>query len=181
MFRRPPSLCRVVLGCGLSRLHRYYSNAKTSRHPSRRASFSFAWRYHGRVGDLLPCDGRRALAGPGCWLQAATHGERACPSHTPPIIRGEDRISQVPAEPSVAMHMLLRPRKNRTGLATPSRRHGPGNGNVQGFFNCTFEAQSHGLATDCLRFAVPVARQRRKTRLRLLAKLYRAGFGPAGF
>jgi len=97
------------------------------------------------------------------------------------LIRGDGRISQVPAEPSVAMHMLLRPRKNRTGLAFTSRRRGPGYGNVQGFFNWTFEAQSHGLTTGCLRFAVAVFRPRRKTRLRLLARLCRAGFAPAEF
>ena len=72
MFRRLSSLRRVAVDHSLSLLHRYYPDAKTSRHPSRLASFSFAWRYHGRAGDLLPCEGRRALAGPGCWLQAAT-------------------------------------------------------------------------------------------------------------
>ena len=71
----------------------------------------------------------------------------------------------------------------RTGrdFAFTSRRHGPGYGNVQGFFNWTFEAQSHGLTTGCLRFAVAVFRPRRKTRLRLLARLCRAGFAPAEF
>jgi len=181
MFRRLSSLRRVAVDRSLSLFHgeakpplRYYPDAKTSHHPSRRASFSFAWRYHGCADRFAPMRCRRAVRWAGV-LFVGGHPKRRR------VIRGDDRISQVPAEPSVAMHMLLRPRKNRTGLATPSRRHGPGNGNVQGFFNCTFEAQSHGLATDCLRFAVPVARQRRKTRLRLLAKLYRAGFGPAEF
>ena len=36
-----------------------------------------------------------------------------------------------------------------------------------------FEAQSHGFSTRCLRFAEPVTRTRRKTRFRLLARLYR--------
>jgi len=181
MFRRPPSLCRVVLGCGLSRLHRYYSNAKTSRHPSRRASFSFAWRYHGRVGDSLPCEGRRALAGPGCWLQAATHGERACPPPIPPIIRGEDRISQVPAEPSVAMHTLLRPRKNPTELAVSSRLARPQVRQRPRLLQLHFRGSIAWLGdwlSTLRRFGCPT---RRKTRLRLLARLCRAGFGPAEF
>ena len=38
-----------------------------------------------------------------------------------------------------------------------------------------FEAQSHGFGTGCLRFAGRVAPTPRKTRFRLLAKLFRAG------
>jgi hypothetical protein len=50
MFRRLSSLRRVAVDCSLSLFHGYYPDAKTSRHPSRRASFSFAWRYHGCAG-----------------------------------------------------------------------------------------------------------------------------------
>src|SRR5260370_31845166 len=39
----------------------------------------------------------------------------------------------------------------------------------------TFEAQSRGFGTGCLRFAPPVTRTGRKTRFRLLAKLCREG------
>ena len=39
----------------------------------------------------------------------------------------------------------------------------------------TFEAQSHGFSTRCLRLAVPVTRSPPKTRFRLLARLYRTG------
>jgi hypothetical protein len=38
-----------------------------------------------------------------------------------------------------------------------------------------FEAPSHGFGTGCLRFAVQVAHTPRKTRFRLLAKLFRTG------
>ena len=38
-----------------------------------------------------------------------------------------------------------------------------------------FEAQSHGFGTGCLRFAVQVTRTPRKTRFRLLARLFRTG------
>ena len=39
-----------------------------------------------------------------------------------------------------------------------------------------FGAQSHGLPLRCLRVAVTVTRAPRKTRFRLVANLYRAGF-----
>ena len=45
----------------------------------------------------------------------------------------------------------------------------------------SFGAPSHGSHVRCLRFAVPVNRQPRKTRFRLEASLCRAGFAPAGF
>jgi hypothetical protein len=44
----------------------------------------------------------------------------------------------------------------------------------------SFEAQSRGLRARCLRFAAGVAHGSRKTRFRLLARLYRAGFHPRG-
>ncbi len=43
-----------------------------------------------------------------------------------------------------------------------------------------FGAQSHGLSTRCLRFVGRVTPVPRKTRFRLVANLYRAGFVPAG-
>jgi hypothetical protein len=43
------------------------------------------------------------------------------------------------------------------------------------------EAQSHGLATPCVRFAAKVAPGPRNTRFRLVANLCRAGLTPAGF
>ena len=41
--------------------------------------------------------------------------------------------------------------------------------------NVAFEARSHGFGTSCLRFAVQVTRTPRKTRFRLLARLFRTG------
>ena len=43
-----------------------------------------------------------------------------------------------------------------------------------------FEAPLHGLRPRCLRFAGALTGCPRKTRFRLVANLYRAGFGPAG-
>ena len=45
MIRSAASLRRVPVG-RVPRLHRYYQRTPTSRRPSRRTSFSFAWRYH---------------------------------------------------------------------------------------------------------------------------------------
>ena len=56
----------------------------------------------------------------------------------------------------------------RTGRNSPCRsaRRGHGYGNGRGFFNWTFEAQSHGPTTRCLRFAPMRCRPARKTRFR---------------
>src|ERR1019366_2136004 len=62
--------------------------------------------------------------------------------------------------------------------ARPSRRLGAAPACVYngGSRNEYFEAQSHGIGTRCLRFAVRVTSSPRKTYFRLLAKLCRAGF-----
>jgi hypothetical protein len=66
----------------------------------------------------------------------------------------------------------------RTGLTRPVTvcRRGPRYVHNEGSHeNLPFEAQSHGFGTRCLRFALWVAPRGRKTRFRLLAKLYRTG------
>ena len=55
------------------------------------------------------------------------------------------------------------------------RRHGPRYVHGEGSRIGAFEAQSHGFGTGCLRFAGRVAPTPRKTRFRLLAKLFRTG------
>jgi len=45
----------------------------------------------------------------------------------------------------------------------------------EGSHECTFEAHSHSFSTRCLRFAGRVTPTPRKTRFRLLVKLYRTG------
>ena len=55
------------------------------------------------------------------------------------------------------------------------RRRGPRCVHDEGSRICTFEAQSHGFGTDCLRFAGRVAPTLRKTRFRLLARLFQTG------
>ena len=59
--------------------------------------------------------------------------------------------------------------------ANTMRRRGPRNVHGEGSCMAAFEAQSHGFGTGCLRFAGRVAPTPRKTRFRLLAKLFRTG------
>ena len=54
MIRRPASLHAVLRCAGVPALRRYYQGAATSRRPSRRASFSFAWRYRRCVRCFAP-------------------------------------------------------------------------------------------------------------------------------
>ena len=76
--------------------------------------------------------------------------------------------------PHCALALLFDPgRTNASGHAM--RRRGPRCVHDEGFRIRTFEAQSHGFGTGCLRFAGRVAPTPRKTRFRLLAKLFRTG------
>ena len=62
-----------------------------------------------------------------------------------------------------------------THHALAMRRRGPRCVHDEGSRISTFEAQSHGFGTGCLRFAVRVTPTPRKTRFRLLARLFRTG------
>ena len=164
-----PSLPRVALG-GLPRVHWYYEGAVSSCHSSRRTSHCFAWRYHGShlFGSLST--GRVPPVEPGLitrWSVPVCH-------------RGSDGISQVPEEPLEPLPCSSTP----AGLSASGLYDAP----VQsprtprrGLQRETFEAQSHGFSSGCLRFAGRVTPPPRKTRFRLLAKLYREGFSPPGF
>ena len=76
--------------------------------------------------------------------------------------------------PRCALALLFDPgRTDASGHAM--RRRGPRCVHDEGSRIRTFEAQSHGFGTGCLRFAGRVAPTPRKTRFRLLAKLFRTG------
>jgi hypothetical protein len=62
-----------------------------------------------------------------------------------------------------------------THQALAMRRRGPRCVHDEGSRIRTFEAQSHGFGTGCLRFAGRVTPTPRKTRFRLLARLFRTG------
>ena len=148
------------------RLPRYYRGAMTSCRPFRRASFP-------SLGNTAPalefrphtaerCRGRFSGVGhpvsPAGSLSAETAGS--------PTFLGN---------PDCALALLFDP--GRTGGIRPydaparppqrPRRRLPR--------KLAFEAQSHGFGTGCLRFAVQVAHTPRKTRFRLLARLFRTG------
>lgn len=158
----------------LSRLHRYYSDAKTSGHPSRR-SFVFLryGRYHGGAGVSLPRAGRRARAGPGCCLRRPPLRRRYSVemAGAPKFPQNPCRHAQAPSTPEES---------GGTRLGAPSDA-----ATVKGTTGASSRILSR-LNRLARRLAVyasqgAVARAPRKTRLRLLAKLCRAGFTPAGF
>ena len=76
--------------------------------------------------------------------------------------------------PDCAFALLSDP--GRTNASGPAmRRRGPRCVHDEGSRIRTFEAQSHGFGTGCLRFAGRVTPTPRKTRFRLLARLFRTG------
>ena len=100
MVRSAASLRRVPVG-RVPRLPRYYQRTPTSRRPSRRASFSFAWRYH-RLPCSLPlawavpagrdCCLPRPPVPPRRWRRRDLPGSWATPARMP--------RSPTPAEPA---------------------------------------------------------------------------------
>ena len=127
---------------------------------------AFAWRYHpsARVsparGRAPPWAGLPELVTrylqPGC-SSVETTGS--------PTFLGN---------PNCALALLSDPgRTNASGHMM--RRRGPRCVHHEGSRIRTFEAQSHGFGTGCLRFAGRVTPTPRKTRFRLLARLFRTG------
>ena len=182
MTRRPASLHAVPRCGGVPALHgeawrlprRYYQGAATSRRPSRLASSSFARRCRRCVRRFAPAGlrTRGRQAGARCGPASPCRGRlrrrrRDLPSSWGTPIAPSPG-SSTPAGPSAP-----------DPIATPWR--GPRGGNDEGSCIAAFEAQSPGFGARCLRFAPAVARQGRKTRFRLLVRLCRAGFSPAGF
>ena len=82
--------------------------------------------------------------------------------------------------PDCPLAHALRPRWDRRTLPLRCVGAAPGIVHDEGSRIRTFEAQSHGFGTGCLRFAVQVTRTPRKTRFRLLVRLFRTGFYPQG-
>ena len=148
------------------RFLRYYQGAMTSRRPSRCASFPSHKRYHSSA-RVSPTRGR-ALPRAGL-LELVTRYLRPGFSQwkrrdllrswgTPIVLLP---CSSTPVGPT---HQAIR----RIGTA-------PAVSTAKAPALRTFEAQSHGFGTGCLRFAGRVAPTPRKTRFRLLARLSRTG------
>jgi hypothetical protein len=138
----------------------------TSHRPSRRASLPSHRRYHPSA-RISPA--RRPSAATGGLQELITRYLRPgfCRWKRQDLLRSWGTpivllpCSSTPAGP--------------TRLAVAANRHGPRCVHREGSCVRTFEAQSHGFGTGCLRFAGRVAPTPRKTRFRLLARLSRAG------
>jgi hypothetical protein len=149
MSRRPPSLCRVAIEDDCPG---FTGTTRTLRlplpHPAQ-ASFPSPGPYHGRLIDSFP-RGRRCQRR-GAWTFAG--GGRP---FTAVVCRGGQRISQVPAQtPLPPCSCSFDPGEDRTELALSLRPTRPRGGERPWLSRCTFEAQSHGLTTCCLRFKAP--------------------------
>ncbi len=153
------------------RLQRYYQHATTSCRPSRRTSFSFAWRYHGNTRSFAPGAVECYGVGPGVGNPVPPTGIASVETTGSPMFLGN---------PHCAFALLSDP-GGRTCQAITTRPRGPRSDHDEGSRIATFEAQSHSFSAGCLRFAGWVTPPPRKTRFRLPARLYRTGFPPAGF
>jgi hypothetical protein len=119
-----------------------------SLRPSRRVSFCFAWQYQVLRLCFAPCGPERPTAGQGFIIRSPYRK----------IAPGDDQ--GLPSSWGALLHLcrVLRPRRDRTHQALavcptrpprcPHRRLAAGS---------TLEAQSHGLSTGGLRFAVVIA------------------------
>ena len=143
-----PSLLTGFLGCGFPDFTRYYEGIKTSRvHPAR--SVSFAWRYRSlRSGVSL-------LWMPDAPSMSLGRGQPGCPCR--PLGAEINGISHVPRKPQCACALLLDPGRivptkpiqwvdvAPVTVTTKAPATGP-----------SFEAQSPGFGTRCLRFVPPL-------------------------
>jgi hypothetical protein len=147
------------------RLPRYYQGAMTSCRPSRRASLPSPGSTP-RSARVSPARGR-ALPRAVFWSWSPGTSSRE-------LVRGDGRISYVPGNPHCALALLFDPGRTHASGHT-MRRRGPRSVHHEGSRIRTFEAPSHGFGTGCLRFAGRVTPTPRKTRFRLLARLFRTG------
>ena len=162
--RRPASLPRVP-AVRVPRFPRYYQGAMTSCRPSRRASFP-------SLGDTTCTPVFRPHAAERCRGGSPGVGHPVSPAG---ICQWKRQGSPTfLGNPNCALALLSDPgRTDASGHAM--HRHGPRCVHGEGSRIRTFEAQSHGFGTGCLRFAGRVAPTPRKTRFRLLARLFRTG------
>jgi len=149
------------------RFPRYYQGAMTSCRPFRRASLpslsdtTCSARVSPARGRALPRD-----ESPGVGHPVPPAGNWSVETTGSPTFLGNPTVL-LPCSPTPA---------GPTHQALAMRRRGPRSVHGEGSHKTAFEAQSHGFGTGCLRFAGRVAPTPRKTRFRLLAKLFRAGF-----
>jgi hypothetical protein len=163
--RRPAFLPRVLVGASSPA-----STVLSGRYdflPSVPPHFvSFAWRYHSKRSCFARMRPSAAAGGsPGVGHPVPPAGSRSVETTGSPTFL---------ENPDCALALLFDPgRTHASGHAM--RRRGPRSVHHEGSRIRTFEAQSHGFGTGCLRFAGRVAPTPRKTRFRLLARLFRTG------
>jgi hypothetical protein len=85
-------------------------------------------------------------------------GFGAAPPSEPRLRTETGRISQVPGEPRLSIGTCSSTPAGCMHLTRAMPHQGPRYGKHEGTDIKSFEAQSHGAWTGCLRFAVPVAR-----------------------
>jgi hypothetical protein len=167
--RRLASLHWLQLGA-VRQLRRYYQDAMTSCRPSRRTSFPSLGGTSLALALFAP---RRTSApsGPGVGHPVSPAG----------IIRGNDRISQVPGEPQLSVCTCS---ATPAGLLTPDHSGAAAWPLVfqkqrlpRKVFRRSIAWLSDSLSTHHQGRYLP----RRKTRFRPLVRRYRTGFPPARF
>ena len=126
---------------------------------------SFAWRYHSahvfRPHAAERCRGRVSWS----WSPGISRRELSVETAGSPTFLGN---------PNCALALLFDP-GGTTHQAMQCVGAAPAVSTTKAPAFRTFEAQSHGFGTGCLRFAGRVAPTPRKTRFRLLARLFRTG------
>jgi hypothetical protein len=128
---------------------------------------AFVWRYRRFVPGSSPPARDRAGDQPGVGqpgLQPAVTTETAGPLRFPSSPHVPAPCSWTPVGPKHARPL------RRVGAAPACVNNGGSRDEKD------FGARSHGIGTHCLRFAGRVTPPPRKTRFRMLAKLFRAGF-----
>ncbi len=162
------SLRRVRQGA-VPRVRRYYQDTMTSCRPSRvTSSPSF--------GDTTVCTRAFALAQPNAttqawsWCPVSPSGMFPWKRQDLPSSSRDPNCPFAHARATPARRPLQTRRRSSASLFS-EQPHGPRDGHAQGSRkNKTFEAQSHGFQTRCLRFVTSRYLAQRKTRFRPLVK-----------
>ena len=163
--RRPASLPRVLDGAS-SPASSVLSERYDFLPPISPRFVAFAWRYHSQrscFARVRPSAVARGSLGVGHPVSPAG----LCQWKRQDLLRSWGTpIVLLPCSPTPA---------GPTHQAIVMRQRGPRTDHDEGSCIRPFGAQSPGFGTGCLRFAGRVAPTPRKTRFRLLARLFRAG------
>ena len=163
--RRPASLPRVQVGAS-SPASTVLSGRYDFLPPVSPRFVAFAWRYHSECSCFARTRPSAAASG---FLELVTRYLRPgfCRWKRQDLLRSWGTpIVLLPCSPTPV---------GPTHQAVTMRRRGPRSVHDEGSRMDAFEAQSHGFGTGCLRFAGRVTPTPRKTRFRLLARLFRTG------